>query len=66
MLTGDENMATTDTRRFTVDGESYTLAEMLAANAGDDETCEALVAMRPGDVRDDYHAERVECVEVSL
>lgn len=56
---------TNDTRRCLIDGESYTLAEMMAANIADQDTCDWLRAAKPGDVRDDYHAERVECVAVA-
>ncbi len=59
------DQGTNDTRRFLVDGETFTLAEMLLANEGDWAMCDELEAMKPGDVRDDYHAERVECVAVS-
>jgi len=34
---------------FTVDGTSYTLTEMLAANAGDVDLCAWLLNARPGD-----------------
>ena len=53
---------TNDSRRFVVDGERYSLAEMLDANAEDDVTCDWLRAAKPGDVFDDMHAERIECI----
>ena len=47
---------------FVVAGETFTRADMLASNADDAETCAWLATAKPGEVLDQMHGERVECV----
>ena len=55
-----------ETRRYVIGGGTYTLAEMLSANEGDDALAADLAEMLPGDCRHDMHGEDVDCVRVSL
>ena len=47
---------------FKVAGETFTRADMLAANVDDAATCAWLATAKAGDVLEQMHAERVECV----
>lgn len=58
---------------FQIDGTTYTLAEMLDANGHGEpcgvvcaDVCAWLIAAKVGDVSDDYHGERIECVPAQL
>lgn len=50
---------------FVVAGETFTLADMLAVNADDAATCAWLATAKPGEVLEQFHGERVQCVPVA-
>lgn len=52
-----------DTRTFDFDGATYTAAQMLAANAHDDDVCTWVASAKPGDVY--VGIVPVECREVT-
>lgn len=47
---------------FQINGKSYSAAEMLAANADDEDVSEWLLTAKPGDVYEAMHAETVRCI----
>ena len=59
-------MGTIQGLRFVVDGERFTLAEMLDANEGDDATCDWCRNAAPGDCANAWQANRVDCIAVDV